>query len=61
MQIPDRASFQIIKRRVLINYCKIKVKIKVSAFSNNQIKKDRQQAHLNLKILTNASKHLAME
>lgn len=61
MPIPDRASFQIIKRRVLISYCKIKAKIKVSAYSNNLTKKDRQQVHHNLKILTSASKDLAME
>ena len=60
MLIPDRAQSQIIKRRALISYCKIKAKIKELAFNNNLIKKDKQQAHLNSKILTSVSKDLAM-
>jgi hypothetical protein len=61
MLIPDRASSQIIKRKVQTNYYKIKAKIKVFVYSNNLIKKDKLLVHLNSKILTSVSKDQVME
>jgi hypothetical protein len=61
MLIPDRASSQIIKRKLQTNYCKIKAKIKEFAYSNNLIKKDKPLVHLNSKFLTSVSKDQVME
>lgn len=61
MLIPDKVSFQIIKRKVPTSYCKIKVKIKEFAYSSNLIKKGKLSAHLNSKILTSVNKDLVME